>query len=211
MFKVLRKAIVVLLVLVLGGIVYHYLGNAAYRRQLVQKAEELNERLRDEKKFAWRGTAVVLDAIKGDRVAVDTETTHKVIVRLAGIDAPELPLDRLHKGQPLAEESRDHLSMLVKGKAVEMAIVKPDADKQPLVLLTLDGELINAKMVQAGLAEVAEETCDGISIKIKDQLENAELRAKQDRLGIWTLTNYVRPIEFRIRNKVISGPRHGTD
>lgn len=211
MFNALRKAIIVLLVLILGGIGYHFLGNAAYRRELTQKAEEMKEKLHDEKKFAWAGTAVVLDVMKGDRATVDTEGSHKVVVRLAGIDAPELPIDRFHKGQPLAEESRDQLAKLTKGKAVEMDILRPDADKRPLVVLSVDGEVINVKMVEAGLAEVTEETLEGIPIKIKHQLENAELHAKQQRLGIWTLTNYVRPVEFRIRNKVVAGSRYGTD
>ena len=211
MFKLLRKAIVVAVVLVLAAVAYHYLGNPDYRRDLTQKTEEIRERINDEKKFAWTGTAVVLDALKGDRLKVDTEANQKVIVRLAGIDAPELPLDHFHKGQPFAEESRDHLSELIKGKAVEMAIVGTDPDKRPLVLLTLDGVLINAHMVEQGLAEVARETAAGIPAKQRHAIENAELKAKKDHVGIWTLIDYVRPIEFRIRQKMGPGPRYGTD
>ena len=77
---------------------------------------------------------------------MDTESNRKVVVRLAGIDAPELPVNHTRKGQPFAEESRDRLAQLVKGKAVEMAIIGPDPDKHPLGPLTLDGTLINAKI-----------------------------------------------------------------
>jgi micrococcal nuclease len=211
MFKLLRKAMIGLLVLILGAILYYFLGNPAYRRKLTQKAEEIQDQIKEEKRFAWSGTAVVLDSVKGDRAMVDTEANQKVMVRLAGIDAPELPLDKFHKGQPFAEESRDHLAQLIKGKALEMVILGTDTDKRPLVLLTLDGAFINAKMVEAGLAEVAGETMTGIPAKLRHTIENAELKAKQDRLGIWTLTNYVRPIEFRIRQKIASGSRYGTD
>jgi endonuclease YncB( thermonuclease family) len=211
MFKLLRKLIIAVLVLIPIVVAYHFLSNAAYRREISQKTEEIRERMNDEKKFAWTGTAVVLDTLKGDRAKVDTESNQKVVIRLAGIDAPELPLDRFHKGQPFAEESRDHLSELIKGKAVEMAIVGTDPDKRPLVLLTLDGMLINALMVEAGLAEVASETASSIPAKQRHTIENAELKAKQDRVGIWTLTNYVRPIEFRIRQKIAQAPHHGTD
>jgi endonuclease YncB( thermonuclease family) len=76
--------------------------------------------------------------------------------------------------------------------------------------LTLDGVLINAKMVEAGLAEVATETSAGIPLKLRHAIENAELKAKQDHLGIWTLTNYVRPIEFRIRQKTPLGTPRGS-
>ena len=211
MFKLLRKAIVVVLVLIVAAVAYHYLGNPDYRREISQKSEEIKERINEEKKFAWTGTAVVVEAMKGDRAKVDTEANQKVVVRLAGIDAPELPLDRFHKGQPLAEESRDYLSELLKGKAVQMAIVGTDSDKRPLVLLTLEGALINAQMVEVGLAEVASETAAGIPAKQRHTIENAELKAKKDRVGIWTLTNYVRPIEFRIRQKMTPGTRYGTD
>jgi endonuclease YncB( thermonuclease family) len=211
MFKLLRKSMIVVLILIAGVIVYYFLGNPAYRRQISQQTEEIRERINDDKKFAWLGTAVVLEAMKGDHAKVDTEANQKVIVRLAGIDAPELPLDRLHKGQPFAEESRDYLAQLIKGKAVEMAIVGTDPDKRPLVLLTFEGALVNARLVEAGFAEVASETAAGIPAKQRHTIENAQLKAKHDRVGIWTLTNYVRPIEFRIRQKEIKGTRYGTD
>src|SRR5438105_18905 len=189
MFRLLRKAIVGLVILILGAITYHFLGNPFYRRELTQKAEEISERLKDDKKSAWTGTAVVVDAVKGDRATVDTEANHKVMVRLAGIDAPELPIDRFHKGQPFAEESRDHLAQLIKGKAVEMVILGTDPDKRPLELLTVEGVLINAKMVEAGLAEVANETAGAIPATLRHATENAELKGRQDRVGVGTLSN----------------------
>jgi endonuclease YncB( thermonuclease family) len=189
-----------LLAAILGAIGYHYLSNADYRRELVQKAEEAREVLKEDKKgVPWTGTAVVAEVVKGDRAKVDLEASRKVLVRLAGIDAPELPKDRYHKGQPLAEQSRDYLLKLIQGKAVEMAIVGTDAAKTPLVLLTLEGVLINAKMVEAGFAEMTAETSEAIPAKQRHAIENAELSAKKGRLGIWGLTNYVRPVEFRIR------------
>lgn len=211
MFKLLRKVIIGMVVVMLAAIGYYFLGNPVYRRELTQRAEEVKESIQDDKKFAWTGTAIVLDAVKGDRATVDTENSHKVIVRLAGIDAPELPLDKFHKGQAFAQESRDHLAQLTKGKAVDMTILGTDPDKRPLVLLSVEGVLINAKMVEAGLAEAAAETSAGIPAKSKHAIENAELKARQERLGIWTLTNYMRPIEFRIRNRVAPESRYGAN
>jgi endonuclease YncB( thermonuclease family) len=37
------------------------------------------------------------------------------------------------------------------------------------------------------------------------------LKARQDHLGIWSLTNYMRPLEFRIRQRVAVSGRYGTD
>lgn len=202
MFKLLRKVLVALLLVVIGAIAYHFLGNADYRREIVQKAEEAKEVLKEEKKsFPWSGTAVVAEVVKGDRAKVDLETSHKVLVRLAGIDAPELPKDRFHKGQPLAEESRDYLGSLIKGHAVDMAVIGTDAAKTPLVLITLDGVLINAKVTEEGFAETTAETSEAIPAKLRHAIENAELKAKKTNRGVWGLTNYVRPVEFRIRQK----------
>jgi endonuclease YncB( thermonuclease family) len=209
MFKLLRKIIIGFVILLLGGVAFYFLGNPVYRRGLAQKAEELQEKIKDDKKAAWSGTVVVVDALKGDRLKVNTEANQNVIVRLAGIDAPELPLDRTRKGQPLAEESRDYLAHLIKGKAADMSILGTDPDKRPLVLLSLEGTLINAKIVEAGLAEVVAETSAAIPSKLRHDIENAELKARQNRSGIWTLTNYVRPIEFRIRQRTAVGP-HGS-
>ena len=139
--------------------------------------------------------------MKGDRLKVDLEVSRKLLVRLAAIDAPELPRDHFYKGQPLAEESRDYLARLLEGRAVDMAIVGTDGTKTPLVLITVEGEMINTKMVEAGLAEVTPETVEGLPAKQRHALQNAELIAQRNRRGIWALTNYVRPVEFRIRNK----------
>ncbi len=200
MFKLLRKVLIGLLLVAIGAIGYYFLSNPVYQRELVQKAEEVKEDLGDDKKKpAWSGTAVVVDALKGDKVVVKTETSRRAVVRLAGIDAPEMPVDHARPGQPLAEESREYLAKLAKNKAVEMAVVGADAAKLPLALLTVDGVLLNAKMTEAGLAEVTSETAERIPAKQRHAIENAELSAKANRVGIWGLTNYVRPVEFRIR------------
>jgi micrococcal nuclease len=211
MFELLRKIIIGVIALVLGAILCYFLGNPLNRRHLKQKAQEIKEKVEGDKKVAWTGTAVVLNAVKGDRVMVDTEDNQKVMVRLAGIDAPELPLDRFHEGQPFAEDSRDYLTKLVKGKAVTMDILGTDRHRRPLVLLSFDNTLINAKMVEAGLAEAARETSAAIPAKQRHVIENAELKAKQEQLGIWALTNYVRPVEFRMRQNTIVRKCHRAD
>src|SRR5690242_16709479 len=113
MFKVLRKVLIGLLLLVVGAIGYHFLSSAHNRRTIVQKAEEVKEDLQDEKLIRWRGTVVALDALKGSQAVVNTESAKKVTVNLAGIDAPEPPAGHSKQGQPLAEESRAYLAQLI--------------------------------------------------------------------------------------------------
>ncbi len=190
-----------MLVLASGILAYHYLGNPAYQRKLVQKAEEVKEDLHNEKKVRWSGTVVVVEAVGGDILVVNTETSQKVKVALAGIDAPEMATDRLHKGQPLAEESREYLSQLTTNKAAQMDIIGTDLAKRPLVLLKVEGMLVNTRMVESGFAEFTTEGAENIPAKLRHEIENAEMEARQKRLGIWGLTNYVRPVEYRIRQK----------
>lgn len=200
MFWRMRKIAIGLLLLAVAGVGYYFLHNPEYRRGLVQTAQEVKEDFSPEKRFPWNGTAVVMDALEGDLLAVKTEQFPRVTVRLAGIDAPVLPMDHTAKAQPMAEESRQYLAQLAKDKAVEMAIVGTDYQKRPLVLITLDGALLNAKVVEVGFAEQFAETSTNIPVKLQHAIANAERSARQNRLGIWSLTNYVRPSEYRIRS-----------
>jgi endonuclease YncB( thermonuclease family) len=201
MFRLLRKGLIGFCVVAAGAIAYLCFSNAASRLAIVQKAEEVKEDLREsEKRYAWSGTALVVDVLKGDTLVVRTEGRPNVTVRLVGIDAPEMPVSLARPGQPLAEESRGYLARLVKDKGVQMSIVGVDATKRPLVLVTLDGVLINAKVAEAGLAEGSAEQAEKIPAKLRHALENAELSAKAKHEGIWSLTNYVSPAEYRIRH-----------
>src|SRR5512133_4100547 len=105
MFKRLRYMLIGLTLVAVVALAYHFLGNPAYQRKIVQRAEEVREDLRDPKKARWSGTVVVLEAVDGDKVLVNTESSQKVKVCLAGVDAPELGVG-LRKGQPFAEESK---------------------------------------------------------------------------------------------------------
>ena len=58
MFKLLRKVLIGLLLVIVAVIGYYFLSNPTYKRQLVQKAQEVKEDLHEEKKMAWSGTAV---------------------------------------------------------------------------------------------------------------------------------------------------------
>jgi endonuclease YncB( thermonuclease family) len=206
MFKLLRKmAILTALVLVAAPIVIYY-RNPVYKRNLAQKTEQLREQLNEtQKKPVWNGTVVVVDALEGDRLVVNLEGSPGVTVRLAAIDAPEMPDKFKKNGQPLAEESRNLLARLVKDKAAEMDIVGTDDTKCPLVLLTVGGVLVNAEIVRAGLAETGAEGMDSLPAKLRHDLENAQYVARQGQTNIWGLEDYVRPVEHRIRFQNTAG------
>ena len=201
MFKTLRKALIGLFIACLAGTLYYFLSKPTYRRALEQSAAELRERVQEtEKKPVWQGMVVVTNVIDGDTIVVRTEQHPQVVVRLAGIDAPEVPHPKHDPGQPLAKESRDFLVNLITNKALTMSIVAVDALKRPVVLLTDGDKLVNTEPLAAGMAETYEEFFDSLSVKVQNALKNAEFDAKQKSLGIWGLTNYQRPSEYRIRH-----------
>ena len=192
----LRKVLIAVVLMSVGivGWVYH--------RDLTQKVEEIEEDFGNGKKpVTWTRAAVVEDVLKGNKARVGLEGGYRTIVCLAGVDAPEMPENPARPGQPLAIESRQYLAGLIKNKAVEMSAVGVGSDGCPLVLLALDGALVNAKVAEAGLAEVNRGNIGRIPARLRHAIENAEWRAQKSRFGIWGLSNYVRPVEYRIRHR----------
>jgi micrococcal nuclease len=202
MFRVLRRIIILVVLTAVIVVGYRFWRTPLFQRKIVQSTQELIERLREgQKTYAWTGPAVVSDVTDGDTVVVKTENHPTVAAHLVGIDAPEFAPDRREKGQPLCQESRDFLANLLNNQAVQMSIVGTDFASRPVVLITKDGVLINVKMVEAGLAEAYDEFGDKLPLKIKHALLNAQADAQANHRGIWGLTNYVRPSEYRIRHR----------
>jgi len=209
MFKLLRRFTLGVLLALVVGATFLYLRNPVHRKLVVQATERVREQFQDKKRPTWKGTVVVVDALEGDTVLVNTEANPNVVARLAAIDAPEMPDKFKRNGQPLAEESREFLARLVKDKAVEMQVVATDASKIPLILLPVGGIQVNAEMARAGLAEAGAEGSDELPVKYRHMIENAEFAARQQRTNIWGLANYVRPVEHRIRYPDTAGvPAH---
>jgi endonuclease YncB( thermonuclease family) len=200
MFKTLRRILVWLFLACLVGAVYYFWSNPDYHRRFVQKAAEVKEKIQEgDKKFRWSGPGVIAEVVDGDTVVANMESRPKVTLRLAAIDAPEVNALHPNKGQPLSQESKEYLAKMVLNRAVDIDIVGVDQISRPVVLLAEGGTNVNVKMLEAGLAESQEEFADRLPIRLKHALDNAELQAKEKHLGIWGLTNYVHPAEYRIR------------
>lgn len=200
MFKLIKKLIAGVVLLVLGAAGYYYLRQADNRRWLMQTYVEAREQLQTgEKKYAWTGSVVILEIVKGDTLVVRTEQHPRVTVRLAGVDAPEYSVQPRGKDQPLAEDSKKFTSQLALNQSGTMAIVTTDHLKRPVVVLWLGETMVNARLVEEGLAEYYEEFATDLPAKIRHALINAQIRAQEKRRGIWGLENYQRPSDFRLR------------
>lgn len=117
--------------------------------------------------------ATIVRVIDGDTVVLDNGER----VRLLGIDTPE-------RGQFLYQESTDYLVERVEGKKVFLAKGPEDRDKYDRLLryIYIDNNLVNIELVEKGLA-TAYIFDEG---ELTDEIIQAELQAKENKLGIWS-------------------------
>ena len=118
-------------------------------------------------------------------------------VLLAGIDAPEIDLQR-HKQQPYGREAKRFLETTVLNKTVEIKGygVGPYPFNHLVGEIYINGQNINIEIVKQGFAEVFQEMPpDGL--RIAPYLE-AEKEARNAQKGIWSLgDSYISPREWR--------------
>ncbi len=132
----------------------------------------------------------------GDTISAFTYEGTKLRIRLLGIDAPEVPHGE-KPGQPFGEEAREFLTRLIGGRTIRVETYGPHGFDHTLAMVFLGTVNVNVEMVQQGLAEVYR----GAPCKAYCRdLRVAELRAKQDRIGMWAQgASYESPATFRRR------------
>ncbi len=121
--------------------------------------------------------------------------------RLLGIDAPEITHGKT-PSQLYAEEARDYLDHLIGGRLVRVDAYGPDQYHRILaVIWGEDGQVnVNLLMVAMGYAEVYRGARCQVYCR---ELENAEAKARRDRVGMWAQgTKYESPRDFRRRMRL---------
>lgn len=145
----------------------------------------------------------------GDTVHLTTPEQTILKVRLYGIDAPET--DKINNktgqisklGQPFGEESMNALTNKIMGKKVKVDILDIDKRYRRMVgMIYLNDRNINLEMVREGYAEAFIEY---LKEPYRSEFLKAEQEARSMKKGIWSLTTYERPREFRKRLKVRVG------
>ena len=150
-------------------------------------------------------TGIVTKVSDGDTIQVTTPEKTKLRVRLYGMDAPETPklnqrTGRINKpGQPYGEESWKALEGKIMGKQVRLDIIDIDQYKRMVGVIWIGNRNINMEMVKEGYAEAYLEY---LKESYRAQFIQAEKEARSARRGIWSLSGYERPSDFRRRLKV---------
>jgi endonuclease YncB( thermonuclease family) len=125
----------------------------------------------------------------GDTITLQNESGQKKI-RLAGIDAPEL-------NQPFGVESRIALREAVLDKAVLVETSKSDKFGRVVGKVTVDGQDINLKQLQLGMAWAYREYLKELSKVDKFLYLEAEVQSKAAAAGLWNESNPVEPWIWR--------------
>ncbi len=125
----------------------------------------------------------VLTVYDGDSIKVKGSNL-TLMVRLAGIDAPETGRGKI-QGQPFSQESTRLLKKLVSGKKVSIKSYGTGAYNRQLAEVFAQGDNVNLKLLKAGLAEVYRgKIVKGIDL---GPYRRAEAAAKRSYKGIWSL------------------------
>jgi endonuclease YncB( thermonuclease family) len=147
-------------------------------------------------------TGKVTKVSDGDTIHVTTPKNTKLTVRLYGIDAPETPkinqrTGHVNKqGQPFGEKSWKAIEGKIMRKAVRLDIIEIDRYKRMVGMIWIGNRNINLEMVQEGYAEAYLEY---LKEPFKSRFLSAEREARLEKRGIWGLSNYERPRDFRKR------------
>ena len=132
----------------------------------------------------------VVGVSDGDTITfLDVEKAeHKV--RLMGIDAPE-------KSQDFGNQSKLALSDYIYQQEVTVEYKKLDKYKRKVGKVIFEGKDICLLMIELGMAWHYKDYEKEQSKTDRDLYSQAELKARESRLGLWQASNPVAPSAFR--------------
>lgn len=135
-------------------------------------------------------TGRVVKVIDGDTVTLLDASKIQHKIRLAGIDAPE-------SKQPYGQKSKEALSALVAGQQVEVDWHKRDRYGRVVGKIIAGVRDVNLAQVRAGMAWWYRKYANEQSPVDQRLYKDAEAKAKQASVGLWSGKNPIPPWEWR--------------
>ncbi len=132
----------------------------------------------------------VVGITDGDTITVldDNKQQHKI--RLMGIDAPE-------KAQAFGAASKKALSDLTYQKSVTVDYKKQDRYERKVGKVIMNNQDICLTMIELGMAWHYKDYEKEQSKTDRDLYSQAELKARESRIGLWQDSTPIKPSEFR--------------
>ena len=135
-------------------------------------------------------TVKIIHVQDGDTVTALMPSTEHLRIRIAGIDAPE-------SRQDFGTRSRQMLTRLVKGKAVQAEALSQDRYGRYVAVLTLNGGDVGLAMISAGLAWAYRDFFKDLPDGYAEAYEQAESEARQSGRGLWGSPYPMEPWKWR--------------
>jgi len=133
---------------------------------------------------------LVVGVADGDTITVMDQQKNTYKIRLQGIDAPE-------KKQAFGEKSKQSLHDLVHGKQVRIEYDKEDKYGRIVGKITLDDLDICLQQLVLGMAWHYKKYQNEQSVADRVFYNDAELKSKSLKLGLWADETPTPPWEFR--------------
>jgi len=133
---------------------------------------------------------LVVGVADGDTITVLDQQKNTYKIRLQGIDAPE-------KKQAFGEKSKQSLHDLVHGKQVRIEYDKEDKYGRIVGKITLDDLDICLQQLGLGMAWHYKKYQNEQSVADRVVYNDAELKSKSLKLGLWADETPMPPWEFR--------------
>jgi len=133
---------------------------------------------------------LVVGVADGDTITVLDQQKNTYKIRLQGIDAPE-------KKQAFGEKSKQSLHDLVHGKQVRIEYDKEDKYGRIVGKITLDDLDICLQQLMLGMAWHYKKYQNEQSVADRVVYNDAELKSKSLKLGLWADETPTPPWEFR--------------
>lgn len=130
-------------------------------------------------------TATNFKVIDGDTILVTFGADIPVSIRLADLDAPEL-------GQHFGFEAKANLEELLSLHQAQLTFEENDKYGRKVCTLLLNGLNLNNQLVENGFAWASPDSSIAFG--------NAQKKAKEERVGLWSHNNPLPPWEWR-KNK----------
>lgn len=136
--------------------------------------------------YAWQGKVVGIT--DGDTMCV-LHDNQVIKIRLWGIDCPE-------KHQDFGNKAKQTTSELAFGRIVEIREVDKDRYGRTVAMVTLpNGQVMNEDLIRYGMAWVYRKYCNKREVSCRWLA--LESKAREQKIGLWSISNPTPPWEFR--------------
>jgi endonuclease YncB( thermonuclease family) len=133
---------------------------------------------------------IVVAIADGDSITVVDKDKAEHKIRLMGIDAPE-------KTQDFGAASKQALSNYIYQKTVSVEYKKKDKYQRKVGKVILDKQDVCLAMIERGMAWHYKDYEKEQSKTDRDLYRQAELKARESKIGLWHDNKAIEPSEFR--------------